>query len=79
MGKRIVVLEGDVVRKRINIGSKNEHEATVLVTGDGEFKLRRKAGHPFSDPEVDRLVGKRVRVEGFVSASQFIMERYEVL
>jgi hypothetical protein len=74
-----VELEGDVVRKRINIGSKNEHEATVLVTGDGELKLRRRSGHPFSDPEVDRLVGKRIRVEGFVSASQFIMERYEVL
>jgi hypothetical protein len=51
----------------------------VLVTGDGELKLRRQSGHPFSDPEVDRLVGKHIRVEGFVSAGQFIMERYEVL
>ena len=72
-------LEGDVVRKRINIGSKNEHEATVLVTADGALKLRRKAGHPFSDPEVDRLVGKRIRGEGFVSAGQFIMESYEII
>jgi hypothetical protein len=51
----------------------------VLVTSDGEFKLRLQGGHPFSDPEVDTLVGKRIRGEGSMSARQFIMERYEVL
>jgi len=74
-----MVLEGRVIRKRINVGSKSEHQATVLVTSDGEFKLRRQGGHPFSDPEVDSLVGKRVRGEGFTSAGQFIMERYDVI
>ena len=74
-----MVLEGNVVRKRINIGSKSEHNSVVLVTTDGEFKLRVQGGHPFSDPEVDKLVGQRIRGEGFMSAGQFIMERYEVL
>ncbi|HZM92811.1 MAG TPA: hypothetical protein VFB92_05300 [Vicinamibacterales bacterium] len=74
-----MVLEGNVVRKRINIGSKSEHNAAMLVTSDGEFKLRVQGGHPFADPEVDTLVGKRIRGEGFTSAGQFIMERYEVL
>ena len=74
-----MVLEGDVVRKRINIGSKGEHDSVVLATTDGEFKLRVQGGHPFSDPEVDKLVGRRIRGEGFMSAGQFIMERYEVL
>jgi hypothetical protein len=74
-----MVLEGNVVRKRINIGSKNEHHAAVLVTSSGEFKLRVQGGHPFSDPEVDALVGKRIRGEGVVSAGQFLMERYDVL
>ena len=74
-----MVLEGRVASKRINVGSKNEHQATVLVTSAGEFKLRRQGGHPFSDPEVDGLVGKRIRGEGFTSAGQFIMERYEVI
>jgi hypothetical protein len=74
-----MVLEGNVVRKRINIGSKNEHHAAVLVTSNGEFKLRVQGGHPFSDPEVDALVGKRIRGEGVVSAGQFLMERYDVL
>jgi hypothetical protein len=34
-----MVLEGNVVRKRINIGSKSEHNSVVLVTTDGEFNL----------------------------------------
>jgi len=74
-----MVLEGNVVRKRINIGSKSEHNSVLLVTTDGEFKLRVQGGHPFSDPGVDKLVGQRIRGEGFMSAGQFIMERYEVL
>jgi hypothetical protein len=74
-----VVLEGNVVQKRVNIGSKSEHTAMVLVTAEGEFKLRRKGGHPFSDPDVQRLAGQRLRAEGFMSAGQFIMERYEVI
>jgi len=53
--------------------------SAVLIAGDGEFKLRRQGGHPFADPQVQSLVGKRIRAEGFVSAGQFIMERYEVL
>ena len=74
-----MVLEGRVVSKRINVGSKSEHRATMLVTTEGEFKLRRQGGHPFTDPEVAGLVGKRIRGEGLVSAGQFIMERYDVL
>ena len=74
-----MVLEGRVVEKRINVGSKSEHDAAVLITDHGEFKLRLEGGHPFADPRVRSLVGKRIRGEGFVSAGQFIMTRYDVL
>jgi len=74
-----MILEGRVVRKRINVGSKSEHEAAVLIAPDGEYKLRVKGGHPFADPEVQALVGKQIRAEGFVSANQFIMERYQLV
>jgi hypothetical protein len=72
-----MVLEGRVVQKRINVGSKSEHDAAVLVTDGGEFKLRLEGGHPFADPNVHALIGKRIRGEGFVSAGQFIMTRYD--
>lgn len=74
-----MILEGRVVQKRINVGSKSEHEAAVIVAETSEFKLRLQGGHPFADPRVQSLVGKRIRAEGFVSANQFIMEHYEVL
>jgi hypothetical protein len=74
-----MILEGRVIRKRINIGSKSEHDAAVLVTSDGEHKLRVQGGHPFRDPEVDALVGKHIRGEGIMAAGQFIMERYDVI
>ena len=72
-------IEGLVFRRRINIGSKSEHDATVIATKDGEFKLRRQGGHPFSDPEVQALAGKRIRARGFMAAGQFLMENYEIV
>ena len=75
----MVVLEGRVVSKNINAGSKSEHVAAVLVTDGGELKLRLKGGQPFADPEVQSLVGRRIRAEGFLSAGQFIMTRYEII
>ena len=72
-------IEGLVLRKRINVGSKSEHEATVIATRDGEFKLRRQGGHPFSDPEVQALAGQRIRARGFMAAGQFLMESYEIV
>ena len=72
-------LEGRVVFKRINPGSKSDHEAAVLVSTKGEFKLRRKGGPPFGDQELERLAGKRIRGVGLVSAGQFIVDSYEVL
>jgi hypothetical protein len=74
-----MVVEGHVIRKRINVGSKSEHDAAVLMAGSEQFKLRKSGGHPFADPEVQALVGRRIKAEGFVSAGQFIMERYVVL
>ena len=75
----VIEIEGLVSRRRINVGSKSEHDATVIATDEGEFKLRRQGGHPFSDPEVQALAGKRIRARGFLSAGQFLMERYEVV
>ena len=75
-----MTLQGRVVRKRLSIGSKSEHEALVLVTPDGqEYKLRRQEGNPFRDPELDALEGKRIECEGIVRDGQVIMTRWTVL
>ncbi|HKA02955.1 MAG TPA: hypothetical protein VKD67_01460, partial [Acidimicrobiales bacterium] len=58
------VVTGDVVRRRIGAGSKSERDAVVLDTGDRILILRRRGGNAFSDPALDALVGRRVRLEG---------------
>lgn len=74
-----VEAEGHVVSKRIGVGSKSEHEAVVLVTPDQEYKLRRQGGNPFVDPEISKLVGKRIRANGVVDSGQLIMSNWKEL
>ena len=73
-----VRMAGHVVRKRVNPGSKSDHEAVVLVCAQGEFTLRRRGGDAFADQALDPLVGKRIQATGVVSAGQFIVDDYEV-
>jgi len=71
---------GHVVRKRLSVGSKSEHEALVLVTPDGqEYKLRRQGGNPFHDPALDVLEGQQIECDGIVRDRQLIMSRWSVL
>lgn len=56
--------EGNIIRRRVGAGSKSDHEAVCLDTGTEVFKITRVGGNPFSDPELDRLVGSRIRCEG---------------
>jgi len=71
--------EGRVVARRIGAGTKSEHDAVVLVTYDHEYKLRRQGGNPFVDPEMSKLVGKRIRATGVVDSDQLIMSNWEEL
>lgn len=73
MNRRVV--RGRVTRRPYAVGSKSEHEAVMLVTDEGEFRLTRRGGNPFSDPELDRLVGKYLEAEGLLSGGSFILER----
>ena len=73
MNRRIV--KGTVARRPYAVGSKSEHEAVMLVTDEGEYRLQRKGGNPFNDPSLERLVGKRIEAEGIVTGPSFILER----
>ncbi|WP_447978502.1 hypothetical protein [Candidatus Nitrospira bockiana] len=69
---------GRVVKKPFGEGTKSEHQAVMLVTDQGELKLRREGGNPFSDPELDRLVGKTITCEGEIHGATFIMRTWTV-
>jgi hypothetical protein len=69
-----IELAGIVQRRPVASGSKSEREAVVLVTDDAVLLLRRPGGNPFADPELDALVGKRVRCRGTVHGATLILE-----
>lgn len=66
-------LRGRVVRGAFGTGTKSEHTAVMLRTADREFVLRRSGGNAFSDPEVERLVGKQIECEGDIVGTTMIM------
>jgi hypothetical protein len=68
-----------VVSRKIGAGTKSEHHAVVLVTPAHEYKLRRRGGNPFVDPEISKLVGKRIRASGVVDSGQLIMSDWKEL
>jgi hypothetical protein len=64
---------GRVVKEVFGKGSKSERDAVMIETSNGKYVLRRKGGNPFSDPELDRLIGKRIRGNGVLTGSTLIM------
>ncbi len=72
-------IQGHVIKKNLYTGSKSEHEGLVLVTPQGEYKLRRQGGNPFSDEDLTPLEGKEIECEGLLRGNQFIMTRWSVI
>jgi hypothetical protein len=70
---------GKVTKRPFGIGSKSEHDAVYLQTKDRSFVLRRQGGNPFSDPQLDRLVGKTIRCQGETADYTLIITEWTVL
>jgi hypothetical protein len=71
-------LSGKVTRQRYAAGSKSDHSAVMLETPSGLYKLTRLGGNPFSDPELERLVGCEIDGVGNVSRNQFILTNWTI-
>lgn len=73
-------VEGWVGRETYAAGSKSEHSALMLTTGDGSrYLLRRLGGPAYADPELDPLEGHRVLVTGRIHRDVFLIEESRVL
>ena len=57
-------LKGTVVEGSFGKGSKSEHNAVYLDTGEKKYRLKRRGGNPFYDESLHRLVGKTIAAEG---------------
>ena len=74
-----VTLEGRVIRKRFGAGSKSDRMAVFLEARDAEYVLRQQRGHAYADPELEQLVGKRVRCTGVITGYTLLVTEWEVL
>lgn len=72
-------LRGHVRKRLLYTGTKSEHEGLVLLTPEGEFKLRRQGGNPFWDEKIASLEGKEIEGEGILRKGQFIMSGWITL
>lgn len=55
---------GKVAHEDVFAGSKSEHKAWVLQTGDARYILRRQGEHPFMSRYFESWLGKKVTVSG---------------
>ena len=74
-----VELTGKVIQKKFAPGSKSEHDAIYIETDHGDFQLRRLGGNPFSDPELIKLVGKKITATGVLNEKLFIANTLKVI
>ena len=72
-------LHGRVVRRLHGRGSKSEHEALVLETERGSFRLRRPDGNAFRDPELEELEGREINAEGTLEGTIFLIDAWKVI
>ena len=68
-------LTGKVTMKKFGVGSKSEHEAVHIETEQGDFVLRQLGANPFNDPELKKLLGKQVKVEGTLQDYLFLAKK----
>lgn len=79
VGYAPIEVSGQVTKQLAAGGSKSERQAVFLETDDNTYVLRRKGGHPFSDPGLDDLVGKRIRAKGILTEHTLIMSHWDVI
>lgn len=72
--------EGKVVKKVFSPGSDSEHLGIFLITdNEKEYLIRRANAHAFHDPELEKLVGKRITCTGKVSTYVLFISQWKVI
>jgi len=72
-------LRGKVTRGIYAKGSKSEHSAIFIETGDGRYLLRRKDGPAFADRKLERYFGHTVECDGFLLGTTLLAEHISIV
>lgn len=70
-------LSGEVVKELYATGSKSERKAIMLRTPEKDIVLRLKGGKAFHDPELEKLVGKKIEGSGILTEHTFIISDWK--
>ena len=73
-----IILKGKVIKKTFGKGSKSEHEAVYIDTGEKTYKLKRAGGNPFFDKALEDLVGKQITASGKLDDYLFVIKEMKV-
>jgi len=71
--------KGQVVKRPFAVGSKSERLGVFLETKGDRYLLRQIGGNPYSDPELEKLVGKTIRAEGEIDDYMLLLSKWKVL
>ena len=77
MSQNKKTITGKVVSRVTGKGSKSEHEAVMLETSSKDYVLRIRGGNPFSNPQLDKLVGKTIKATGEVADYVLFLDDWE--
>lgn len=69
-----ILVSGIIVRKPFAVGSKSEHEAIVLETTSGDYKLRLAGENPFEDYGLGKFIGTEKLVTGELTGYTILVE-----
>ena len=72
-------MEGTVFKKKIGKNSKTEYEAVCLKYNDDIVILRQPGRNPFSNPELEKLAGKKIKAEGELVQNILFLTHWEVI
>ena len=67
-----MLISGKIVKKTFAAGSKSEHEAIYIQTGEAEYVLRKTGDNPFENNMLQSLVGKKVWADGSLKDTIFL-------
>lgn len=73
----MITKTGNLINKRVFIGTRSEQDAYVLDMGDEEFILRQKNGAPFDKSIGEDLIGKKITIKGAPDARYFFVFSWE--
>ena len=79
VGYTSVEFIGQVIKHLTAKGSKSERRAVFLETENGSYTLRRRGGHPFFDPVLEKLVGKTIQCKGILTEHTLSMSDWDIV